>query len=155
MDSSIRLVALLSSITLLGCITHPPPDYESSNGVKYFWKGAEWDTQQIEQQEDFFLENLFNLNRFSSKKVMETLSHIHVDLYADPIPCSGSPTGKCNGQQINYLLQVRDVGCPFNSALTHEMTHAIQAFVGRTEDYYHKDVELWKVADTGAAPCNE
>lgn len=143
-------LALLLPLVLVGCgPAAPQPDYRSSNGVGYFWEGSSFEPSLIEEQENWFLPQLPDLG-VSLEKSMHTLSYAQVHLYPDKIPCGpSSPSGFCNGLEDGTRLLVRNMGCPFNSALTHEMGHLIQP----KYDPSHEDVAFWKVADGAPRSC--
>ena len=143
---------LLVLVLLCGSACIPEPDYRSEAGVSYFWETSSWESQidLIEEQEGWFLSQL--PGRIPKHVVEEHISHVRVILYGDPIPC-GHPNG-CNGEQKGWTLLVRNMGCPFNSAVTHEMMHLFvsHAFQARG-DPEHARKELWQIADGQPRAC--
>lgn len=144
---------LLLAVAVLGtgCQTGPVPDLVSEHGVSFFWRGAQWTPEDIAEQENWFLENVPG-DRYPQNKVLEAMSWAEVYLTPDPIPCQGSRTGFCNGLQDYERLHVRDLGCPFNSAYTHELGHWLQQILNR-DDYQHLEKDFWEVADGRPRSC--
>ncbi len=94
------------------------------------------------------------MDRFDSTGVMKTVSQVQVYVYAEKIPCgASSPSGYCNGLQDYNRLHVVQRTCPFNSALTHEITHWIQQSLEHQDDYNHVDTGLWAIGDGSPRPC--
>lgn len=145
-----RSLVVAAALALIGC--GPAPDWTSSNGTRYY-DASRWDPVQIQAQEDWFLAQVLELPGYNPKSVMQAMSEAEVQVWAEPIPCGpASKSGLCNGLQDYHRLHVRDLGCPFNSALTHEMAHWIQQVQGR-DDYAHAEKELWAIADGRAGSC--
>lgn len=133
------LVALLS----LSC--GPSADIVSKNGASFYLNQANWTKMQIDQQEDWFIEQLGNLGvSYSRPAVVTSMKRVYVYLYDAPIPCY---TGLCNGMQNGSKLHVVNRGCPAVSAYTHELMHWLQEDIRGYVDYDHKEVGVWKIAD--------
>jgi hypothetical protein len=145
------LSLLYAAVALLAC-GGPPPDYRSSSGVSYHWHGGSWDTTLIEEQETWFEGKIST--RFDPTRTMQVLGSTRVWVYGDRIPCgASSPSGYCNGLDYDYDLEVVQRHCPFDAALTHEMTHVIREVLEGDPDYDHLETELWQIADGAPRPC--
>lgn len=135
----------------LGCSDNA--DFVSQHGVRFFYqKGANgWNETQINSQESHFLDKLREAGIYpdAEKALAEATAYI----YPDKIPCgSSSPTGYCNGLQDYSNVHVRDMGCPYNSAYTHELAHWVQQVAG-INDYSHTESILWNIADSAPEKC--
>lgn len=128
-------------------------DFVSQHGVRLFYqKGANrWDEAQVNNQELYFLDKLKKAGIYleADKALAEAAAYI----YPDKIACgSSSPTGYCNGLQDYSSVHVRDMGCPYNSAYTHELAHWVQQAAG-VSDYSHTESMLWNIANSAPEKC--
>ena len=131
----------------------PPPTYVSTHGVPYFESSPnEWHRAEIETQESAFIANAsMGLN---PPGVVDAVAHTWgVNVVDAAFACSGSPTGRCNGQELNGELEVVNLGCPYNSALAHEMLHWVFGYLRNGDnDPQHLD-PLWQTVDVPAGVC--
>lgn len=140
---------------LSGCVSGIPPDYISSNGVEYYLHDAGWDPKDIELQENFFLNNISQVPGYSKSKL--DISQVWVEVKPDAFICTEQRI-LCNGTSDVYLRQelyIRNMGCPFNSATSHEMAHYLQYFIFNINDYNHTDFNIWSIADLPAGTCEK
>ncbi len=131
--------------------------YVSTHGVPYYESSPnEWHRDQIETQENAFILNASASSAMSRISITAALADINaVNVVDAPFACGGSPSGRCNGQEIGWDLEVTNLGCPFNSALAHEMLHWTFEYTGYHPDgdTNHRD-PLWKTVDVPAGSCD-
>jgi len=142
-------------LLLTGCSLGPTPDLVSSHGVSFFWKGSSWSLEQINEQENWFIDQLDPLsNGYKRFDTQPDMRNVVVYVYGDKIPCGrSSQTGFCNGLQDYNILYVRDMGCVFNSAYTHELMHWFQQSLKSYTDYDHGEQNIWPIADGAPHGC--
>lgn len=148
-----RFSAALAALSLVAC--GPPPDYVTQRGVSIYSQGVQWDFSLVEEQESWFVERLDPLSNGYRRDLTEkAMRDVVVYLYTDKIPCgSSSPTGYCNGVESYGTLHVRDMGCVFNSAYTHEMMHWFQERIHDYIDTKHGEQNIWPIADGAPRNC--
>jgi len=134
------------------------PDMVSKHGAKIWFNKdytSSWTIEQVNAQEDFYLDGIASLNdaRFTPSNIAATMSSVEATIFGGPWACSNSPTGLCNGQEYRNIIYIRDMGCPYASAYTHEMLHWLLEWRTGNTDYYHTLKKFWAVADAHAAQC--
>ena len=135
-------------LVLLLAACGPPPDYVSNRGISYYWQGASWDTNLIEEQEDWLFTRL--PPDLADKPVESELGHVRVLVYPDMLRCS---SGDCWGRQDYSVLHVTARDCPFNSALSHEIGHWMQFFFLKKTEYLHESTNYWYIVDSSPREC--
>lgn len=142
--------AVVLALPFLACLNAPPADYISTHGVEYrFEPGARhWASVQIETQEAYLINGLESIGYLN---LNEYLNNVPVYVYGGVVPCMN--TKGCNGTEDNGTLQVKNMGCPYNSALAHEMAHLIRLKAKGDADYGHTDTTLWNIANKPAGKC--
>lgn len=145
-----RLLFLCFSVAITGCWA---PDHVTGSGVQIIYKSDKtwWKPEQIDKQELHLLNGLKEAGLYPD--AAEALSQVTAYIYPDKMPCPSSPTGYCNGLQDYTNIYVRDMGCPYNSAYTHELAHWIQQAAG-VDDYNHEEKALWEIADSSPKKCD-
>lgn len=144
-------LAATGCATLLAGELHA--DFTAQSGAAYYWRGSQFAPALVEEQEAWFLAKLAALH-YPPATVATAMRAARIRVYPDKIACSdASPTGYCNGVQSQEQLQVRNMGCPFSSALTHEEAHWIREAVLGDPDSEHKDAALWAIADGAPRAC--
>lgn len=149
-NKHMKRFALLVSFALLSACEDA--DHISQSGVRIMYRNPEihWQPEQIDKQELYFLQRLAEAGLYPD--AAEALKMATAYIYPDKIPCPSSATGYCNGFQDYTNIHVRDMGCPYNSAYTHELGHLVQQHAGIT-DYNHEEKAFWDIADSAPETC--
>ncbi|NDC25536.1 MAG: hypothetical protein EBZ49_15605 [Proteobacteria bacterium] len=144
-----RLAFLVCCVFFLGC---EGADYVSQSGVRIVYRdtGVQWQPEHIDKQELYFLQKLNEAGLYPD--AIKALRMAIAYIYSDKIPCTSSPTGYCNGFQDYTNVYIRSMGCPYNSAYTHELGHLIQQYAG-INDYNHEEKSFWDIADSAPEAC--
>lgn len=144
-----KLVFLVHFVLFSACES---ADYISQSGVRIIYKDTsiQWQPEHIDRQELHFLQKLNEAGLYPDAAKAMGMATAYI--YPDKFPCSSSPTGYCNGAQNYTNILVRDMGCPYNSAYTHELAHLVQQYAG-VNDYGHTELALWVVADSAPETC--
>lgn len=143
--------SLLAGVGAFLLTCGPTANYSSSHGIDYFWSPSSWNTEQIERQESWYLAGLEDAG-WSTAKVRGSVAQAQVYVYDGPLACLADG-GLCNGYEDYNRLHVRDMGCPYRSGLTHELTHWLQLDIYKINDYDHVDTPLWILADGSPEGC--
>ena len=140
--------AYLAVLSVCSCVGQP--DYVSTIGVRYYLpEGSTWTHEQIEAQEQGFYWQVAGLPAYGSlTAILKAASGMTVTVHAEKFQCKMSASGYCNGIQDGAFLEVVDLGCPGNSALTHEMAHYLQLALRGVVDYDHTETDLWGIANS-------
>lgn len=147
---------LLILFLLSACAPGLVPDIVTEKGVSIFFRGSTtWEKVDVDEQEAWFVARLDRVsNGYRSWDVDRSLAKVEVDLYDDKIECGrASPTGYCNGLQNYNVLLIRNMGCVFNSAYTHELMHWLQQDIKNYTDYNHEEQNIWPIADGAPRGC--
>jgi hypothetical protein len=143
---------ILFSLFLAACgppptfITQYDPYYLNSTDIK-------WTAEQAKAQELYLVRNLMSLG-YDYNEVVKNLTKASVYVYDHPVDCPGSsPSNLCNGLEYGAMLMVRDMGCPYNSAVSHEQAHWLRGQIKGDADFYHLDTALWTIADSSDKRC--
>jgi hypothetical protein len=154
--SMIAVATLLATgpfLLFLGCPTYPHPDFVSEAGIRFYFYTELWNPEDIKRQEQWFVEELSKNDQYPIKKIKEALVGVEVYVYADPVKCSISSTGLCNGVQNLWFIYLHNTGSVCNSAFSHELLHFLQYRLHSNVDYEHKETELWIIADGHYPDC--
>lgn len=128
-------------------------DYKSKAGARYYLQGARWKPEDIEAQEKHLLAGLVDGLGFDRVRAASGMERLSVYVMPDRFACSASASGYCNGEELEAMLMVRDMGCPFNSALSHETAHWLLQWSTGSADGSHSMGPLWSLADSAAGVC--
>jgi hypothetical protein len=150
-----KLLRNLVIILLTSCGGRTP-DYISGTMVEYYLDpDVVWNWQQVERQEQGFIEALTDGSYIYTKdRVLESLSGVKVYIHKDILSCDWVyPGAKCDGYFGDDEINVSKNTCPYDSALTHEMGHRIQKEIKDWRDSNHVETDLWMKANNQYGKC--
>lgn len=151
------LTAVAALTALIGCAPYDTawvsPKYSVSMSPQY--ADPNFLSPEIVDMSAAWMADGFVGLGFSRSEVEDRLSRMLIVTYAAPWACptAEQPGQLCAGQQALYTLSVAEVPCVWETALTHEMAHALLETLTGDPDPGHSRGDVWPLAGHRLGTC--
>jgi hypothetical protein len=172
-----KTIQLTFLIILISCsiMLNEPPDFTTKNGVSFWLDGVNFNQDQVENLEDWWLDNV-HLTGYTNQAARQAMEQVKVTVVPEPYDCkvwtcSDENNNSCQNSTQNCVCDYQDricsgeindtghmilvaFGCPYATAYIHEHAHYLQSRYG-VYDYDHQVDIVWSIADNDPFSCSE